>query len=249
MHPGEPANGGPDGGGPDPASAAGRGLNRLPAPANRPGQTGTVLSVNVARVTQFTLRGQPNKTGICKVPTHGPAEIGAGGVAGDVQADTTAHGGELKAVYGYPTEDYRWWSEQLGEELEPGRFGENLTIAGLSATGALIGERWRAGTALLQVTQPREPCWKLGVRMNDADFPRRFREAQRPGAYFSVHTAGSVAAGDAVEVVHVPQHPITIALINRLNAVDRELSNLLLKLCRQDLSPAEWEEVLSSVPE
>lgn len=217
-----------------------------PAPAHHPGQTGTVTSVNLARPTQFTLRGKLHQTGICKVPASGAVEIAELGLKGDVQADTKVHGGELKAVYGYPQEDYRWWSEQLAEQLEPGRFGENLTTAGLSASGAVIGERWRVGSAVLEVTQPRDPCWKLGVRMGDPDFPRRFREAARPGAYFSVHTAGSVAAGDAIEVVHLPAHPITVGLIARLRTEDSELSRLLLQLCRQDLSPAEWQEVLSS---
>lgn len=214
--------------------------------AHRPGQTGTVTSVNVARTTQFTLRGQLHETGICKTPVSDVVDIGAQGLLDDVQADTKAHGGQFKAVYAYPAEDYEWWSRQLGEDLEPGRFGENLTTAGLSTTGALIGERWRVGSAVLEVTQPREPCWKLGVRMDDADFPRRFREAGRPGAYFSVHTPGSVTAGDAVEVVHIPPHPITVALINRLNATDRELSKRLQQLCRQDLSPNEWKQMLES---
>lgn len=223
-------------------------LGELPAPAHRLGQTGAVTSVNLAQVTQLSLRGQLHQTGIRKVPNPDRIRVTDAGLEGDIQADPSVHGGTSKAVYGYSAPDYRWWSEQLGEDLEPGRFGENLTIDGLSATGALIGERWRVGSAVLEVTQPREPCWKLGARMGDPGFPRRFRAAGRPGLYFAVLEPGAVATGDPIEVTHLPTHPITIGLIGHLNTADRELARMLMQLCRQDLSAQEWRQLLSASP-
>lgn len=212
--------------------------------ANRQGRTGRVASVNVAAVTQLTLRGQLHSTGINKVPSPGPVQVSAAGLEGDVQADRKVHGGEFKAVYAYTVEDYEWWSHRLGEELQPGTFGENLTLEGVPATEALIGERWSVGSAVLEVTQPREPCWKLGARMHDPQFPRRFREAGRPGVYFRVHSPGKMGPGDRISVDYAPPHPVSIGLISRLNGTNRELSHLLLRLCRLRLSAAEWQEVL-----
>ena len=116
-------------------------------------------------------------------------------LAGDEQADRGAHGGFDKAVYAYALEDTRWWEEQIGRPLAHGEFGENLTTEGIEVNEALIGERWAVGTTVLEVAEPRIPCWRLGVRMNDKQFPRRFTEALRPGAYLRILTEGESGSG------------------------------------------------------
>ena len=145
----------------------------------------------------------------------------------------------------YALEDYRWWEEALGLPLSPGTFGENLTLSGVALNDVLIGERLRFGTALLEATQPRFPCWKLGHRMGSSRFPRRFLEEGRAGAYFAVVEQGDVGAGDAVEPVSRPGHPVTLGLIARLNHADVDLARLMLEAARADLSPEDWEELMA----
>ncbi len=206
--------------------------------------TGVVRSVNVGQARELILRGKPQRTGIFKEPVEGRVKLANHGVEGDLQADLSCHGGPNKAVYSYPVEDYAWWEQVLGIPLAPATFGENLTIEGLSATDARIGERWAVGSALLEVTQPREPCWKLGAKMGDREFPRKFREAGRAGAYLAIVEEGDVGAGDAIEVVHRPDHPVTVGLLAFLNTVDRRFSHLVMRLSHKALTPDEWNEVL-----
>jgi MOSC domain-containing protein YiiM len=134
---------------------------------------------------------------------------------GDDQADRTVHGGPDKAVYAYGVEDTEWWEAELERSLGPGAFGENLTVRGLPVSEAVIGEQWAVGTALLQVAQPRLPCFKLGLRMGDPRFLKRFAKAGRPGAYHRVLREGDIAAGDRIEVVSRPAHGVTSALVAR----------------------------------
>jgi MOSC domain-containing protein YiiM len=122
-------------------------------------------------------------------------------VAGDDQSDRRVHGGDRKAVYAYAREDLDWWAARLGQTLDSGSFGENLTTEGLDVTGARVGERWRVGSALLEVTQPRLPCFKLEARMDRPGFIEEFIEGGRPGAYLRIVEEGEVGAGDAVQVV------------------------------------------------
>lgn len=205
---------------------------------------GVVVSVNVGQVRELMLRGKPQPTGIFKEPVAGRVRLANDGVEGDVQADRSCHGGPGKAIYAYTTEDYAWWESELDTPLPPATFGENLTLKGLSATGALVGERWAVGSALLEVTQPREPCWKLGEKMGDKEFPRRFREAGRAGAYLAIVQEGEVGAGDRVIVVHRPSHPVSLGLVAFLNKIDRRFAHLLVRLAHKDLTPDEWDEVL-----
>jgi MOSC domain-containing protein YiiM len=142
---------------------------------------GRLQSVNVGAVRQIELAGRPRTTAIWKLPVPGRVAVRGVNVVGDEQADRRVHGGPDKAVYAYAWEDYAWWERQLGRRLDPGTLGENLTTEGIQVTGALVGERWRVGSVVLQVTSPRVPCWKLGVRMGDPGFPRRFAAAGRPG--------------------------------------------------------------------
>jgi MOSC domain-containing protein YiiM len=171
---------------------------------------GRLLTVNVGGVRVIEWLGQTWTTAIWKSPVDGRVAIAGVNLAGDDQADREVHGGPDKAVYAYASEDAAWWEEELGHVVEPGSFGENLTLQGVAVTNALIGERWEVGRAVLEVAQPRIPCFKLGARMNDPDFPKRFAAAGRPGAYLRVVREGDVGAGDAVRVVWRPTHDLTV---------------------------------------
>jgi MOSC domain-containing protein YiiM len=129
---------------------------------------------------------------------------------GDDQADRTVHGGRDKAVYAYAQEDYDFWREEHGVETEPGLFGENLTVEGLDLSAAIIGERWRVGSCVLEIAQPRLPCYKLGMRMHDPLFPRRFQAVMRMGAYLRIIEEGDVGANDVITVTDRPTHGVTL---------------------------------------
>ena len=189
---------------------------------------GKVLSVNVGGVRAFEYNGRPARSAIWKSPL--PGRIAARGVnlAGDDQADRQAHGGPDKAVYAYAAEDARWWDQEIGRVLAPGEFGENLTTEGIEVNTALVGERWQVGTTVLEVSEPRIPCWRLGVRMSDRTFPRRFTEALRPGAYLRIVVEGDVGAGDAIRVVQRPGHDLTVRDVFRIYTRDREEAGRLL---------------------
>lgn len=189
---------------------------------------GTVVSVNVGTPREITLGKKVRTTSIYKSPVRGRARVEGINVAGDDQADKKVHGGPDKAVYAYALEDYLWWGAELGRSLDPGTFGDNLTISGLDITGALVGERWSAGSVLLEVVQPRMPCLKLGARMGDSRFPRRFSLANRPGAYLRILAAGDLGAGDEVSVVHRPAHHVSVGLIARIYYSERSRAHELL---------------------
>jgi MOSC domain-containing protein YiiM len=154
-----------------------------------------VVSINVGLPREATWGGETFTTAIVKEPVTGSRRIEGVNVAGDDQADRTVHGGPSKAVYAYSMEDYAWWSQQLERELPPGTFGENLTLEGIDASTLPIGERWRVGTALLEVSEPRIPCFKLAWRMQSPTFPKRFAKAMRFGTYFRIIEEGEVEAG------------------------------------------------------
>jgi MOSC domain-containing protein YiiM len=203
---------------------------------------GSLVSVNLANVRVIPRGGEQVPTGIWKLPAEGRVAVERLGLAGDVQADRTVHGGVDKAVYAYAREDTEWWEGELGRELGPGAFGENLTVSGVDTCGALVGERWRVGSALLEVSEPRLPCWKLGVKMGDPKFVKRFAKALRPGAYLRVIEAGEIGAGDAIEVVERPEHDVTMRLIAEAVLADHGIAGRLLAAPR--LSPAyrQWAE-------
>lgn len=177
----------------------------LPLPA-----VARILSVNVGGVREVEFRGRMFTTGIWKSPVEGRVELRGVNLIGDDQADRTVHGGKDKAVYAYSLEDYEFWRERESMETMPGLFGENLTVQGVNLSDALYGERWSIGSTVLEVAQPRLPCFKLGIRVNDGTFIRRFMQAKRPGAYFRVIQEGNVAAGDEVRVIDKPTHHITL---------------------------------------
>ena len=187
-----------------------------------------VDSVNVGRPKLLLINGQPNKTGIDKQPTDGPVELRDDAVAGDAVVDREYHGGYDKAVYAYASEDYAWWSGELGRELGPGAFGENLTTSGIAIAEARIGERWRVGSALLEVSEPRQPCSTLGAKMGDQRFVRRFAKALRLGTYMRIIEPGVVGAGDAIDVVDRPDHEVTVGLLGRVLFEDSSLGPQVL---------------------
>ena len=174
-----------------------------------------ILSVNVGRPRTIEWHGRRVRTSIFKDPVEGPVLAADVNLSGDVQADRRVHGGPDKAVYAYAVDDYSWWESQLGETLGPGTFGENLTTDGIDLGQSRIGDRWHVGEAVFEVAQPREPCFKLGIRMGDADFVDRFEEARRPGAYLRIIRPGEVAAADLITVV--PADPPAIRLVELLD--------------------------------
>src|SRR5262249_7138907 len=145
--------------------------------------------------------GRNVETAIWKEPVVGRVAVRGVNVVGDGQADLRVHGGRDKAGYSYAVEGYAWWSDALGRTLRAGTVGGNLTLAGVDLSAAQIGSRWRIGTALLEISQPRFPCFKLGIRMGDAGFVQQFELAARFGAYFRIVEEGEVGAGDPIELV------------------------------------------------
>ena len=168
-----------------------------------------VASVNVGRKESIAHGKRTFETGIRKRPADGPVHIGVQIIAGDTICDTEHHGGADQAVYAYSSDDYAWWSEQLGSELEPGTFGDNLTIDGLP-TDLNVGDRLLIGDVLLEATAPRIPCNTLAAQMQDHAFGIAFRRAERPGIYFRVLNEGEVMAGDGVTFVENPAPLVTI---------------------------------------
>jgi MOSC domain-containing protein YiiM len=189
----------------------------------------SVLSVNVAQIREIPRQGRMVPTGIWKLPVEGRVAVRGVHIEGDEQADRAVHGGPHKAVYAYAREDIDWWQDELGRELPNGVFGENLTVRGLDLGAALIGERWRVGSAVLEVSEPRFPCWKLGVRFDDPKMLKRFAAARRPGTYLRIAEEGELQAGDSVEVISRPDHDLTIAAFAHAFLGDRsQLGRLLI---------------------
>ena len=172
-----------------------------------------VTSVNVGAIREVEWRGQTVQTGIWKHSVDGPVALRGVNFVGDDQADRTVHGGADKAVYAYSIEDYEFWAKRERFAVGPTVFGENLTVQGIDLTSALVGDRWRVGTALLEVAQPRLPCFKLGIRVGDPRFLKRFQLAIRPGAYLRIIEEGAIQAGDRIEVVERPAHTVTMGLM------------------------------------
>jgi MOSC domain-containing protein YiiM len=176
---------------------------------------GHVASVNVGQPRQVRWHDRTVTTAIWKAPITGRIRAVGVNLDGDDQADRRVHGGPTKAIYAYAVDDYRWWADELGFPLAPGTFGENLTVAGVDLTTAVVGEQWQVGTATLRVTEPRVPCFKLGIRMGDAEFVDRFATAARPGTYLAIEQAGEIGAGDSIHRFHVPSHGVTIGMVER----------------------------------
>jgi MOSC domain-containing protein YiiM len=183
--------------------------------ATSPSCAGSVASLNVGEPRPVQVGDHTVWTAIWKSPVQGRVALRGVNLRGDDQADRTVHGGPHKAVYAYAVEDTAWWEAQLAAPLGPGAFGENLTVRGLPVSEAVIGERWAVGSTVLEVAQPRLPCFKLGLRMGDPRFLKRFAAADRPGAYLRVEQEGDIGAGDTIDVLSRPAHGVTSALVAR----------------------------------
>jgi MOSC domain-containing protein YiiM len=180
-----------------------------------------IVSVNTGMPKDVPYRGGSVRTGIFKYPVGQRVWVRRLNVEGDGQADLTVHGGRDKAVYAYPSEHYAFWRAELpGRELPWGAFGENLSTEGLLEADVCVGDEFRAGTALLMATQPRMPCYKLGVRFDDPRMVKRFVANQRPGIYFSVLEEGEVGPGDPLALVRRDDHGVSILDLFRLIVTD-----------------------------
>jgi MOSC domain-containing protein YiiM len=202
--------------------------------------TGTVESVNVGKPRPVESNGHTVWTAIWKHPVEGRVPLRGVNLRGDDQADRTVHGGPDKAVYAYAIEDTQWWEAQLDVALGAGAFGENLTVRGLPVSEAVIGERWAVGSAVLEVAQPRLPCFKLGLRMNDRGFLKRFAAAGRPGAYLRTVREGDIGAGDRIDVLSRPQHGVTSALVSRALLSEPQLLGAALQAPELPADLRDW---------
>jgi MOSC domain-containing protein YiiM len=196
-----------------------------------------VESVNVGAIREVSFRGRTVTTSIWKQPVDGPVRASGVNLAGDDQADRSVHGGRDKAIYAYAAEDIEYWEAELDRPLGPGAFGENLTVRGVDLNESRVGERWHVGSTVLEVRQPRVPCFKLGIRMGDSRFPAAFARAGRTGAYLAIVEAGDIRAGDAIEVGERPSHDVTVGLIADAYFNDHTLSGDLLAAAAL---PGEW---------
>ena len=200
-------------------------------------------SVNVGKPVTVPARGGILRTGIYKRPVAGPVRLGRHNLEGDGQADLQHHGGPHQAVYAYAQEHYAWWAQQLGRsDLVPGYFGENLTINGLQEDEVCIGDVWRVGETLLQVSQPRIPCHKLAHRMGLPDFVRTFTLSERCGCYLRVLRTGKLGAGDCVTLMEREPQAMSVRAIFRLRLLQPDDSDATARASQlPGLSP-EWRE-------
>ena len=202
-----------------------------------------VISVNVGLPREVEWNGQRVTTGIFKTPVSGQVNVRTLNLEGDGQADLSVHGGETKAVYVYPSEHYEFWRAELPETALPwGMFGENLSTQGLAEEEVQIGDEFRIGTVRLRATEPRVPCYKLGIRFERSDIVKRFLKSERTGFYFSVLREGRVQEGELIERVRQRSHSVSVADVARLYASDRENIELLRRVVAVDALGDGWRQ-------
>src|SRR5438128_6949683 len=182
-----------------------------------PAAVGTLLSVNVGMPKDVPWQGKTVFTGVFKDPVTGPRHVGKLNIDGDGQGDLAGHGGEMRAVFVYQIDSYRYWERELGRnDFVYGQFGENFTVDGLSDDEVCIGDRYQIGTAIVEVTQPRVTCYRVGIRMNDPRIPALLVSHRRPGFYFRVLQEGEVQAGDEIVKLASGPEQMTAAEVNAL---------------------------------
>lgn len=200
-----------------------------------------IISVNVGLPRLVLRNGEPVSTGIFKEPVAGRVMMRTLNLDGDRQADLSVHGGPEKAVYGYPSEHYDFWKRELPDmDLPWGMFGENFTAIGLLETEINIGDTFRVGTAEVMVTQPRMPCYKLGIRFGRTDIIKRFLVSERTGFYFSVLKEGEVAAGDEFQLLEKNISAVRVVDITRLYSSDKENVELMTRAISTEALPNNW---------
>lgn len=213
---------------------------------------GYVASVNIAVVRTGPWTGRNGRSGINKQPVpesvvlDGPGIDGAGaGVRGDTVVDSPRHGGPAQAVYAFDEEDLGYWAAELGKSLPPGSVGENLTLADCDCSQAVIGQRWRIGSAVVRVTCPRIPCQVFAGFWDVADLVKRFSDRGRAGTYLAVEVRGEIAAGDKREILSTPEHGVTVADAFAFRGQARREFAEHLATALDDLPP-KWVEYLQS---
>jgi len=202
-----------------------------------------VISVNVGQPREVVWNGQIVETGIFKEAVEGRVAVRRLNIEGGRQADLTVHGGLDKAIYAYPAEHYSFWREQFPEmELPWGMFGENLSLTGLLEDSVHIGDHFQVGSAKLMVTQPRLPCFKLGIKFGRDDILRRFLESGMTGFYFAVLEEGEVSAGDSISLLHRDEHQVLVADIVRLYREDKYNLDLIRRAVAVEALSEEWRD-------
>jgi MOSC domain-containing protein YiiM len=202
-----------------------------------------LISVNVGLPREVTWKGKTIRTGIFKEPLSERVMVRSLNLDGDGQADLTVHGGLDKAVYVYPLEHYEYWRGELPDtELPLGIFGENFTITGLREGEVNIGDCFHIGNVTLMVTQPRLPCYKLGIRFGRADMVKRFLASRRTGFYFRVLQEGEVGAGDTLELVSRDDNNITVSDITELYVCEKDNPDLGHRAAQLKALPKSWRD-------
>jgi MOSC domain-containing protein YiiM len=205
-----------------------------------------IVSVNVGLPREVMWKGKRVTTGIFKEPITGRVMMRRLNLDGDRQADLSVHGGPSKAVYIYPVEHYDYWRGELPEMKLPwGMFGENLTTEGLREDAVGIGDRFRIGSAEVMVTEPRLPCYKLGIKFGREDIIKRFLRSGRTGFYVAVVQEGEVGAGDTINLISRDGHSVTVADITRLYVREKNNRDLLHRAVRVEALPESWRDYFS----
>jgi MOSC domain-containing protein YiiM len=203
-----------------------------------------VLSLNVVHAVIPDVGGSVGITSIDKRSVSDSRQVTTAGVAGDQRSDIPSHGMPEQAVYAYAREDYVWWEVELDKEIPAGKFGENLTTVGIDVTNAVIGQTWRIGSTLLQVTGPRIPCGTFARFMEEDKWVKRFMAEGMPGTYFQVLEAGEITAGDEIKIESTPEHGVTVSDVYQLVAGDRDADRLARVIACPDL-PSEMHAQVS----
>ena len=202
-----------------------------------------IISLNVGLPRLVLRNDEPVSTGIFKEPVAGRVMMRTLNLDGDRQSDLSVHGGPQKAVYVYPSEHYDFWKRELPDMTLPwGMFGENLTTTGLFETETNIGDKFRVGNAEVMVTQPRMPCYKLGIRFGRADIIKRFLLSERTGFYLSVMKEGEVGSGDEFSLLEKNASGVRVVDVTRLYSSDKQNVDLLRRAIATEALPESWRE-------
>ncbi len=199
-----------------------------------------LLTISIGTPREFEYKGRTAISAIWKSPVQGRISAQGVNLEEDDQADREAHGGFDKAIYAYASEDLQWWEQQIEQKIEHGQFGENFTTQELDVSNALVGERWVVGSTIVEVSEPRIPCWRFGVRMNDNTFPKKFTQALRPGTYLRIIKEGDVGADDEIKVVEKPEHNLSVQDVFRIYTKDRHEAERLLNADKLSEAWKKW---------
>ena len=206
-----------------------------------------VISINITSVVhQGEWTGSEGRTGIDKRSVSGAIEFKDNGVVGDRVIDTNVHGGYEQAVYAYAREDAQWWEKEINEEIPAGRFGENLTTEGIDVNAALIGEQWKIGSVILEVSQPRIPCRVFAGFWKRATLIKDFTQAGRPGTYLRIIQEGKAQAGDSIEVIFKPNHTVTISDLFAAKSGERSKINQIKDVTYLSTEFKEWSHKIAA---